>query len=61
MSVGTTASPGINNAGTESFPASPPTTLVVPLENFLVVNFPPGIIIPGFVLAKFAAAIVASM
>ena len=57
---GITASPGVSMAGTVSlFPV--PGTSVTPLANFLGVNFPPGIIIPGFALAKFVAAIVASI
>ena len=60
MSVGITASPGISTAGTLSLLPVPGTD-AVPLANFFGAPPLPGTIIPGFVLAKLAAATVASI
>ena len=58
--AGITASPGVNTEKTLSlFPV--PGTEVVPLANFFgALPGALGIIIPGFALAKFVAATVAS-
>ena len=60
IGAGITASPGVKVAGTVSlFPV--PGTYVVPFANFFAaLPAGPGIIIPGFALAKFVAATVAS-